>query len=266
MRNIRTAHAEYHRSSHAGAAGKSDCGGCVLASLAAVFHVLSNRLNESLWSLSKTLKQMKTTRVTIKWHAGLHMRAAAQLVRLARRFRSSICLRVGSRVADAKTHSVPLRDVTIERYVHRLCLEATIPEPLFKLLSHLPPAADRPLLKAVARRAVWENDARRNILVRYLMTATDGDTYRLDDVVELLKLAETYQPTDVTDLLAHIPHWQQVLRQKINEAASPKPFFNERVQEIHGGGRDQRRQDDSRVSAKENERAFLDRLQKVLAG
>lgn len=46
---------------------------------------------------------MKTTRVTVKWHAGLHMRAAAQLVRLARRFRSSICLRVGSRVADARS-------------------------------------------------------------------------------------------------------------------------------------------------------------------
>jgi hypothetical protein len=44
--------------------------------------------------------------------------------------------------------------VTLERYVHRLRLNATIPEPLFKLLHHLPPAADRPLLKAVARQAV----------------------------------------------------------------------------------------------------------------
>jgi hypothetical protein len=167
---------------------------------------------------------------------------------------------------EGQTHSAPLRDVTIERYVHRLRLEGTIPEPLFKLLNHLPPGTDRPLLKAVARRAVWENDSRREILVRYLTSAAGGDSYRLDDVVELLKLAETYQPADVQDLLARIPHWQQVLRQEINEAASPKPFFNERVQELHGGGRDQRRQDNTRITAKENERAFLERLQQVLAG
>jgi hypothetical protein len=145
-----------------------------------------------------------------------------------------------------------------------LRLDATIPEPLFKLLNHLPPAADRPLLKAIGRRAVWTDEARREILVRYLTIATTADTYRRDDAVELLKLAEIYQPANVADLLAHIPHWQQVLRQEINEAASPKPFFNERVQDMHGGGRDQRRQDDGRVTAKEEERAFLDRLQRVL--
>ena len=167
--------------------------------------------------------------------------------------------------SDGRTHSVPLRDVTIERYVHRLRLDGTIPESLFKLLTHLPPATDRPLLKAVGRRAVWENDARREILVRYLTSTAGGGRYRVDDVVELLKLAETYQPADVKDLLARIPHWQQVLRQEINEAASPKPFFNERVQELHGGGRDQRRQDNPRIAAKEHERAFLERLQQVLA-
>ena len=165
---------------------------------------------------------------------------------------------------DGQVHLVPLRDVTVERYVHRLRLDATIPEPLFKLLNHLPPAADRPLLKAIGRRAVWTDEARREILVRYLTIATTADTYRRDDAVELLKLAEIYQPANVADLLAHIPHWQQVLRQEINEAASPKPFFNERVQDMHGGGRDQRRQDDGRVTAKEEERAFLDRLQRVL--
>jgi hypothetical protein len=166
--------------------------------------------------------------------------------------------------ADGQAHSVPLRDVTVERYVHRLRLDATIPEGLFKLLQHLPPATDRPVLKAIARRAVWESEARREILVRYLASATSTDRYRLDDAVELLKLAEIYQPADVASLLAQIPHWQQVLRQEINEAASPKPFFNERVQEMHGGGRDHRRQNDTRLIAKENEQAFLDRLQRVL--
>jgi hypothetical protein len=159
---------------------------------------------------------------------------------------------------------VPLRDVTIGRFVHRLRLDATIPDPLFRLIGQLPPATDRPLLMAIARRATWDNDGRREILTRYLSTAAGGESYRLDDAVELLKLAETYQPASVAELLAHIPHWLQVLRQEINEAAGAKPFFNERVQDLHGGGRDQRRQDNSRISAKENERAFLERLQQVL--
>ena len=167
---------------------------------------------------------------------------------------------------DGQTHAVPLRAVTLERYVHRLRLDATIPEPLFNLLNHLPPAADRPMLKAVARRAIWENAGRQQLLMSYLTSATSGDGYQLDDAVELLKLAETYEPANVAELRSRIPHWQQVLRQEINEAGNPKPFFNERVQEMHGGGRDQRRQDNSRLSTKENEFAFLERLQAVLKG
>src|SRR5690349_18959511 len=57
---------------------------------------------------------------------------------------------------DQKAHSVQLREVTIERYVHRLRLEATIPETVFELVEKLP-SGDRPKLKAIARRAAWEN-------------------------------------------------------------------------------------------------------------
>jgi len=166
---------------------------------------------------------------------------------------------------DGQTHSVPLRAVTIERFVHRLRLDGTITEPLFKLITQLIPATDRPLLKAIARRAVWGSEARRGILLHYLTSATGSGAFRLDDAVELLKLAETYEPTDVQDLLARIPHWQQVLRQEINEGSGVKPFFNERVEELHGGGRDQRRHDSARLTAREAERSFLERLQRVLA-
>lgn len=168
--------------------------------------------------------------------------------------------------ADGQTHSVPLREVALERYVYRLRLDATIPEPLFKLLTHLPPAADRPLLKAIARRAVWQNETRSSILQRHLTAVAGSNSYRLDDLVELLKLMEIYQPADSADLFARIPHWQQLLRHEINSVSIPKPFFNERVQELHGGGRDQRKQDDSRLTAKEQELAFLTRLQHILAG
>jgi hypothetical protein len=166
---------------------------------------------------------------------------------------------------DQQTQLVTLRDVTIERYLHRLRLEATIPEPLFKLLFHFPIAEDRPLLKAIARRAIWERDARREILIRYLLNPNSnaGDARR--DAVELLKLMETYEPAGLNDLLGQIPHWQQVLRQEINAGPGAKPFFNERVEELHGGGRDQRRREDARLSAKENEQAFLQRLQRILS-
>jgi hypothetical protein len=36
------------------------------------------------------------------------------------------------------------------------------------------------------------------------------------------------------------------------------------VEELHGGGRDQRRQDDSRLATKQGELDFLARLQQVL--
>jgi hypothetical protein len=169
--------------------------------------------------------------------------------------------------SDGARHAVPLREVTVARYVNRLRLDATIPDALLRLLSEFPPVNDRPLLKAVARRAVWENEPRRRIFVRYFMAVASGEGYRADDTVGLLKLVETYEPADLNDLLARIPHWQRVLQQEINTGAgTTKPFFNERVEELHGGGRDQRRQDNSRLKAKEEEQAFLERLQGLLKG
>lgn len=166
---------------------------------------------------------------------------------------------------DRQSHLVPLREVTLERFVHRLRLDANLPEPLFKLLSHYPSAPDRPLLKAIARRAIWERNSHREILIRYLLNTTGLESHKSDDAVALLKLMETYEPADLSDLLARIPHWLQVLQQEINAGAGAKPFFNERVEELHGGGRDQRRHDSARLAAKENELAFLRRLQELLA-
>ncbi len=163
-----------------------------------------------------------------------------------------------------QSYPVLLREVTIERYVNRLCLDGVIPEALFKLLTHLPPPADRPLLKAMARRPIWQSEFRRQILTRYLLTCGGNEQYRIEDALELLKIVETYQPAGLADLLAHIPHWQQVLHHEINLAVNPKAFFNERIQELHGGGRDQRHKDDLRVSTKEREIAFLDRLKQAL--
>jgi len=126
---------------------------------------------------------------------------------------------------DGVPHALRLREVTVERFVTRLNLDVVLPDPLGKLLSSLPPAEDR----------------------------------------ALLKLMETYQPKDAADLLARIPHWQEVLKTEMLSAASPKPFFAARVQELHGGGRDQRHQDNSVISVKQRELEFLGRLQSVLS-
>ena len=46
---------------------------------------------------------MKVTRLTVKWEKGLHMRAAARLVQVTRKFHSRILVRLGSQVADARS-------------------------------------------------------------------------------------------------------------------------------------------------------------------
>ena len=166
---------------------------------------------------------------------------------------------------DGREHLVPLRTVTIERFVHRLRLDAAIPDWLFDQINHLPASVDRPRMKAIARRAVWENASRREILGRHLAAGASSDSYLLEDALELLRLVETYQPDNLADLLGRIPHWQHALRQEINTFTTAKPFFNERVQEMHGGGRDQRRQDYGRITAKELELQTLERLQRVLS-
>jgi len=165
---------------------------------------------------------------------------------------------------DGKHHSVNLREVTIERYVYRLRLDAKVPEALFKLADEIPASADRPLVKAVVRQVVWENAGTREILERFLTAAIHGEAYSLDDTLALLNLVEGRKPANLTDLVARIPGWQEALRRTIDVASGPKPFFNEDIRLLHGGGRDQRAQDGIRMSAKEKDLEFLDRLQRLL--
>jgi len=46
---------------------------------------------------------MKQTQFRVPWEKGLHLRPASQLVRLAKASKSVICLRVGEKVADARS-------------------------------------------------------------------------------------------------------------------------------------------------------------------
>jgi len=168
--------------------------------------------------------------------------------------------------SDGQVHTFPLREVTLERYVHRLRLDGAIPESLFTLLQKVAPAEDLPQLKAIARRVVWDAGSRSNILVTYLTAAGATSEYRLSDATYLLELAENYKPADVSALLAMIPPWLERLRHDIDTSGNPKPFFTPQTQGEHGGDRDQRRIDERAVDAKKNEMATLNRLQRLLSG
>ena len=166
--------------------------------------------------------------------------------------------------SDNRKHAIRLREVTLERYVHRLRLDGSIPEEVLGLVARSP-AADRPTLKAVARRAIWEAGARRGILGRYLTAADSREGYQLADAVHLLGLVESYKPADLDALLAMIPPWQEGLRRDIDTSGSPKPFFATQIQGEHGGDRDHRQHDERRLEAKRNDLAALGRLQLMLA-
>jgi hypothetical protein len=121
------------------------------------------------------------------------------------------------------------------------------------------------LLKAVARRVIWENSSRRSILTHYLTSAESRKAYQLADAIHLLDIVESYKPADVAALVAMIPPWQEGLRQEIDTAGYPKPFFTPQTQGEHGGDRDQRTPDERRIEAKRNEMATLGRLLQMLA-
>jgi hypothetical protein len=120
-----------------------------------------------------------------------------------------------------------------------------------------------PTLLAAARRAIWNTQARREVLGRVLKAESDVEV-RVGDTMELVKLMETSEAPDAADLLARIPAWEEVLRAQIAGANQPKTFFNDQVRYMHGGGRDQRSAGGAALAPKQAELEFLDRLRTYL--
>jgi len=110
---------------------------------------------------------------------------------------------------DGNTHRVKLTGVSIERYIHRLRLEGSIPIAILDLLDNVSSSnvADRPLLKAVARRLVWSTPGSQEILTRCLTNAPHRGGYALADVIDLLDFMEARKPADLADLLARMLGW-----------------------------------------------------------
>ena len=105
----------------------------------------------------------------------------------------------------------------------------------------------------------------RGILERYLSNVFAQSTYVLADAVALLGLVESHKPADVNYLLEQLPRWQETLQRVLDTGlAGPSPFFSQHTERQHGGDRDQRVVDQTRVDAKRNELAFLVRMEQVL--
>lgn len=167
--------------------------------------------------------------------------------------------------ADGVSHAFLLQEVTLERYVLRLRLEGTLPESLLRLIRTLPPSADQPRLLAIARRAVWNTPERWELLQRFLARNYAGNSPVPGDPEAFLALVESSEPSGIPDVLARLPAWEQVVRIQVSSTDQPSPFFNERVQDLHGGGRDQRGVNEALRQQKQSELAFLGRLGPLLA-
>lgn len=166
--------------------------------------------------------------------------------------------------SDGERHPYLLGEVTVERYVFRLRLEGTIPASTFDLIQQFPDN-DRGLLQAVARRAIWEN-GRANILEGYLSAMRSLEDAKAGETRDLLDLVERYKPADIGDLVAKIPRWREALRGDLGLASGGRPFFNERIEQSHGGESDRRSAEGMLIEAKKNDLLFMDRLERVLVG
>lgn len=167
--------------------------------------------------------------------------------------------------ADGVTHSFLLQRVTLERYVLRLRLEGTMPEGLLRLIRTRTPRAEQPQLLAIARRAIWNTPDRWELLQRFLTRNFAAASPVPGDPEAFLALVESSEPSGIPDVLARLPAWEQVVRIQVSSADQPSPFFNERVQDLHGGGRDQRGVNEALRQQKQSELAFLGRLGPLLA-
>jgi len=162
-------------------------------------------------------------------------------------------------------HSAALRSVTLERYVYRLRLEATVPLAVFDRIRSRVSPAQRPVLLAIARRGVWTTPERQQILLEFLENAPGVPGSRPEDSEALLALMEASEPESVEDLLTRLPEWESALKLQISASRQPKPFFNLQVEELHGGGRDQRPSHPHAVASKQEELACLGRLRTILS-
>lgn len=160
---------------------------------------------------------------------------------------------------------VPLREVILDRYVRRLQLEKVVPEPVAECIRHLVPKADQDRLHAIARRPVWQEAWRSALLLHALTSSLKREAFAIADFELLLRLVEQYEPSQASELMEWLPEIVQGMETEIAQHSVPKPFFSDRIREMHGGTRDHRASNQSAIEGRIDEIAALRRLGELLA-
>lgn len=165
-------------------------------------------------------------------------------------------------VSSGGEFEVQLREVTLDRYVRRLHLNQPVEQPVAACIRHWVPAEDRSRLHAIARRPVWRPAPRATMLLDALSKSLLAESYRVADFELLLRLVEQYLPAHGPELSELIPELVRGVETELVQRSVPKPFFSERIREMHGGSRDQRAVvHDLRT----DKRAMLDGLSRLAA-
>jgi hypothetical protein len=133
---------------------------------------------------------------------------------------------------DGSKFTMPLQEVTLQRYVSRLHLDRPLAEKVFWGIERLLPEDERPLANALARESVWKDPARQEMLIAF-MTAFYKDsesTHSLDKLVYLTDFVRTYRPVTFFDMERQLDSLVRSCESDLAKA-SEQPFHDAHLKE-----------------------------------
>lgn len=145
----------------------------------------------------------------------------------------------------------PLPAGQIDRYVRRLNLQTQIDPSLASCIRDLVPPTDLDWVHAIGRRPVWNQNRRHEILKAALTRSIEGGLYSRDTMTRFLTFVEQYKPADLAEIVELIPDLIRGFETQISQDSAPKPFFNDRLRDLHGYDRDQRARDEKSIASRQ---------------
>ncbi|MBY0451166.1 MAG: hypothetical protein K2X01_11135 [Cyanobacteria bacterium] len=99
--------------------------------------------------------------------------------------------------------SMPLKDVMIDRYLHRLALDKTLPAEVFAVIADPATALQEPdkaALNVLGRETVWQTRERYTLLIAMIQVSLARNTFSIDRLRYLTDFMRTYRPASAFDL------------------------------------------------------------------
>ena len=99
--------------------------------------------------------------------------------------------------------SMPLKDVMIDRYLHRLGLDKPLPAEVFALIADVAtalPEPDKAALNVLGRETVWQRPERASLFVALIQVSMARKTFSVEKFKYLTDFMRTYRPASVFDL------------------------------------------------------------------